>query len=58
MNNNRFYTVQEVMSLLKVSDETVYRWIRNGTIKATRIGKHWLIDAEALEKTMEKTSNA
>ena len=42
----RFYTVQEVMSMLRVSDETVYRWIRTGKLKAIRIGKDWRIDAE------------
>jgi len=52
VNTNRFYTVQEVMSLLKVCDETVYRWIKTGKIKATRIGKDWRIDAGDLDKKL------
>ena len=40
------------MSLLKVCDETVYRWIKAGNLKAARIGKDWRIDAEDLEKRL------
>lgn len=52
--NDKFYTVREVMSLLKVGDETVYRWIRTGKLKATRIGKDWRIYAVDLDRRLSQ----
>jgi excisionase family DNA binding protein len=43
-------TVKEVSELLKTSERTVQYWCKNGKIKATRIGKKWLIPASELER--------
>lgn len=50
--DTKFYTVREVMTMLKVSDETIYRWIRKGKLKAVRIGKDYRIHAGALEELL------
>jgi excisionase family DNA binding protein len=46
-------TVKEVSELLKTSERTVQYWCKNGKIRATRIGKKWLIPESELEKMRE-----
>ena len=43
-------TVQQVMQQLHVSDETIYRYIRNGKLKATRVGGLWRVSQEAMDE--------
>lgn len=40
--------VQDVASRLNVSDKTVYKWLKQGLIPASRIGKTWIITEESL----------
>ncbi len=41
--------VQDVARRLSVSDKTVYKWLRQGLIPASRIGKTWIVSEESLE---------
>ena len=50
VNAKQLLTVQQVMSQLKVADETVYRYIRSGKLKALRVGGLWRVTAEALDE--------
>ena len=43
-------TVQQVMEKLQVSDETVYRYIKAGKLKAVRVGWLWRVTPESLEQ--------
>jgi excisionase family DNA binding protein len=45
-----FYTPKEVAALLKVSERTVRRWIREGKLRARRFGRQLRIPTEALDK--------
>jgi len=46
-------TVHEVAARLKRSPQTVRRWIRRGTLPATKIGrKEWRIRADDLEQRL------
>jgi excisionase family DNA binding protein len=36
--NNKFYTPTEISEMLKVSKASVWRWIREGKLKAHQIG--------------------
>jgi excisionase family DNA binding protein len=36
--DDEFWTVDEVATSLRVSNETVRRWIRSGHLKASRVG--------------------
>ncbi len=49
-----FFTIQQVMSLLQVSDETVYRYIRSDKLKAIRVGGLWRVSREALDEFLRK----
>ena len=45
-----FYTVQEVASTMRISDETVYRMIWDGKIEACKVGRQWRCSSETFNK--------
>jgi len=49
---DKYYTIKEVMELLKLSDETIYRHIRSGKLKAIRVGNQWRVSQKALNAFM------
>ncbi|MCL5432406.1 MAG: helix-turn-helix domain-containing protein [Patescibacteria group bacterium] len=48
MENNEFYTVEQVADLLKVHWQTVLNYIKGGKLKAVKLGKGYRISKEAL----------
>ena len=48
-----FYTVTEVAKRLACSRVTVWRSIRNGNLRAVRIGHSWRIPASAIEPKLQ-----
>ncbi len=44
------YTVQEVAKLLRLSELTIYSYIRRGMLSATKIGRKYIIAAQDLDK--------
>lgn len=49
-NNKEFYLVEELAEKLRVSNMTIYRYIKRGKIKAYKIGKEFRIDREEFNK--------
>ena len=47
-------TVKEVSDLLRVTERTVRRWCRDGTIRAIHPGRAWRIPREALEELQQR----
>ena len=45
----KLYTIQQVTEILQVSKKSVYRYIKSGKLKATKIGQ-WRIKKEDLDK--------
>lgn len=43
-----FYTVQEVADILSLSEQTIRKLIREGRLKAVRLGRTYRIPSEAL----------
>ncbi len=41
--NNTYYTVEQVATLLSLHPKTVQRYIREGKLRASKIGKGWRI---------------
>lgn len=37
------YTVEEITELLKVTQRTLYNYIKSGSLKAIKIGKYWRV---------------
>ena len=50
MVNDKFYTVQEVADLLQVHWQSVLNYIKNGKLKALKLGKGYRISQEALDE--------
>jgi excisionase family DNA binding protein len=46
-------TVAEAADLVGLHPETIRRWIRTGRLRATRIGRSYLIDADELRRAAE-----
>jgi excisionase family DNA binding protein len=46
----RLFTVGDVATILKVHTKTVQGYLRDGTIKGTKIGKSWYIDPEEIKR--------
>lgn len=44
-----YLTVHDVCQYLKISDESLYNWIKNTDIPAHRVGKRWLFDRAELD---------
>lgn len=55
MTNTEYYLVSEVAEKLRVSDMTIYRYIKAGKISAHKIGKEYRIAHDEFERFMEST---
>jgi acetyl-CoA synthetase len=44
----QYFTVEEAAALMKVSTETVRRWLRTGTVQGLKHGRDWRIPESAL----------
>jgi excisionase family DNA binding protein len=53
----RFYTVDQVSGLLHMHPKTIQRYIREGKLRATKIGKGWRISGHDLSLFTEGTAN-
>jgi len=49
MENLILYTIEEVAQILKVTQRTVYNFIKNGDLKAVKVGKYWRVKHVDLE---------
>jgi excisionase family DNA binding protein len=50
VGEERFYTIPEVARILRVSDQSVRRWIKAGELRATKPGKEYRIGHSNLEE--------
>lgn len=53
MNDIKVYTLNEVEELLKVSLRTLYRYIKDGRLKANKIGNKWIVTEQSLKDFIE-----
>jgi excisionase family DNA binding protein len=50
MINQEFFTVEELALKLRVSNMTIYRYIKAGKIQALKIGKEFRIEKEEFDR--------
>lgn len=50
----KVYTIEEVVELLKVTRRTVYSYIKDGKLKAVKLGKYWRVTEKNLEDFLNK----
>ena len=48
------YSTSEVAMLFKVNRVTIYRWVKQGKIKAYKIGKHHKIPVSEVVRSLRK----
>ena len=48
MNMNETMSFEEAMEFLKTTRSTLYRWLHEGTIPATKLGRQWRFSAQEL----------
>jgi len=53
-NTKEFYLVRELAEKLRVSDMTIYRYIKAGKINAFKIGKEFRISKEEFNNFLNK----
>jgi len=51
--NTKLYSVEDLVDLLKLSDRTVRAYLREGKIKARKIGLRWRVTEANLKKFLE-----
>lgn len=49
----RYYTPEQVADNLQVHLKTIYNWIREGRLKAVKIGHFWRISEAELKRILE-----
>jgi len=57
MDNDQYYSIEEVAKMLKVAYLTVYRWIQTKKLSAIKAGKQYRISKSELDKFVNKQSN-
>lgn len=54
MEDEKYYTIQEVADMLKVAYLTIYRWIKGNKLNAVKAGKQYRIKKSDLDKFLAK----
>lgn len=47
------YTLKEVEEILSVTQRTLYTWIKDGRLKATKVGRQYRVTKEALDELLK-----
>jgi len=50
---NNYYTVEQVSEMLSIHPKTIQRYIREGKLRATKIGKSWRVTGHDLSVFVE-----
>jgi excisionase family DNA binding protein len=50
----KYYTVKEIADLLKVHEQTVFRWLREGKLESDKVGNNHRITDEQLNHFIKK----
>ncbi len=53
---DNYYTPQQVAEKLQINIRTVYKWIREGKLKAIKVGDLWRISETELKRFVENKS--
>ncbi len=53
-----FLTVREVAQPLRITGQTVRRWIQSGQITAQKVGRDWVIPTSELDRLLALADGA
>ena len=54
----RVYTLDEVAEVLKITRRTLYTYVKEGKLKAVKIGREWRVSEDALQDFLNKGTEA
>jgi excisionase family DNA binding protein len=54
----KLYTINEIAEILRVTQRTIYNYIKEHELPAIKIGKHWRVRHEQLEQFLQKKANS
>ncbi|MEL7610769.1 MAG: helix-turn-helix domain-containing protein [Bacillota bacterium] len=54
----KYYTVEQISSMLKIHPKTIQRYIREGKLRANKVGKSWRINGHDLSVFIENEKSA
>lgn len=54
MENNNFLTVEQVTKILQIHWQTVLNYIKNGKLKAVKLGKGYRIAKKSLDQFIKE----
>ena len=54
----RVYTLDEVAEVLKITRRTLYTYVKEGKLKAVKIGHEWRVSETALQDFLNKGTEA
>jgi len=52
-----YFTVKEVSEKLKLNTMTIYKWIKQGKIRAIKLGDTWRISESELNRILNENKN-
>lgn len=55
--NKDYYTVDQISDMLNIHPKTIQRYIREGKLRAAKIGKGWRVNGHDLSTFIENDSN-
>ncbi|MEL7648132.1 MAG: helix-turn-helix domain-containing protein [Sedimentibacter sp.] len=55
--NREYYTVEQISNMLDIHPKTIQRYIREGRLRASKVGKGWRINGHDLSVFVESDSN-
>ena len=54
----RVYTLDEVAEVMKITRRTLYTYVKEGKLKAVKIGREWRVSETALQDFLNKGTEA
>jgi len=58
MGDMRVYTIEELVILLHVTRRTIYNYIKEGKLKAVKMGKYWRVTQKQLDDFLSTGTEA
>lgn len=46
----KVYTIEELVEVLQVTRRTIYNYLKDGKLKAVKMGKYWRVTEKQLEE--------
>lgn len=54
MTEIKVYTLDEIADILKLTKRSLYTYVKNGKLKAVKVGKYWRVSEENFKDFLEQ----